>query len=475
MILPNLDENIKCGNSLIEDPQFTDKPFKWEIEFPEIFEEGGFDIVIGNPPYFNVQTFGKNSHEVEYLKNNYPQIWMDKSDILFYFIAKSIEISRRYVSVIISNAFLYADKGQKLRNFILNNAPISSIVNFEKYLVFSDASITTAIVILDKDKTNTITNAISLKDNDYGKNELLEIINEPTNIFKAELCEDHPFALINVEIDNINQKIDGNHPKLKELFFVGKGMETAANKIYSFDSYPSNFNKKFIKKRMNGEIIKRYVIDTEKEYLLYVEDIDKFEDLPIEIQEYLYENKEKLGDRADKKRRETSKWWSYSFPLHKEYYNLNKIWCSYRSKTNCFAFDEIEEYIGLTNTTVIFDTNTSISLEYILTLLNSKLLTFRYKTIGKQTGSGVYEYFENQITKLPIPEISEENQKSFIEKADKMIFLNRELLNEINEFKDWLMLSFNIENLSQKLENYYKLPPNEFLGELKKKKSEYKI
>jgi hypothetical protein len=63
-----------------------------------------------------------------------------------------------------------------------------------------------------------------------------------------------------------------------------------------------------------------------------------------------------------------------------------------------------------------------------------------------------------------------ENQKPFIEKADRMILLNKKLLDEVNEFKDWLMLSFNIENLSQKLENYYKLPPNEFVGELKKKK-----
>ena len=49
--LPNLDNNIKCGNSLIEDPEYTDKPFNWENEFKEIFEDGGFDVLIGNPPY----------------------------------------------------------------------------------------------------------------------------------------------------------------------------------------------------------------------------------------------------------------------------------------------------------------------------------------------------------------------------------------------------------------------------------------
>jgi hypothetical protein len=62
-------------------------------------------------------------------------------------------------------------------------------------------------------------------------------------------------------------------------------------------------------------------------------------------------------------------------------------------------------------------------------LLNSKLLTFRYRTIGKQTGSGVYEYFANGISKLPIPEIAIHKQKLFIELADKMIQLNKDLAN----------------------------------------------
>ena len=60
--LPDLDNNIKCGNSLIDDPKFTDKPFNWEEEFKEIFEAGGFDIVIGNPPYVVKNELKKLNH-----------------------------------------------------------------------------------------------------------------------------------------------------------------------------------------------------------------------------------------------------------------------------------------------------------------------------------------------------------------------------------------------------------------------------
>ena len=107
--------------------------------------------------------------------------------------------------------------------------------------------------------------------------------------------------------------------------------------------------------------------------------------------------------------------------MHKEYYQLNKIWCSYRNKTNMFALDESTDYIGLTNTTVIFDTSNELSLKYLLALLNSKLLTFRYKSIGKQTGSGVFEYFENGVGKLPIPSATPEQQKPIIDLVDKIL------------------------------------------------------
>jgi len=90
-----------------------------------------------------------------------------------------------------------------------------------------------------------------------------------------------------------------------------------------------------------------------------------------------------------------------------------------------FAIDESTDYVGLTNTTVIFDTNKDLKLKYLLALLNSKVLTFRYKSIGKQTGSGVYEYFENGVGKLPIPAATAEEQSSIITLVDKILAAKR--------------------------------------------------
>jgi hypothetical protein len=430
--LTSLDNNIKCGNSLISDPDIAgNKAFDWKNEFKSIFALGGFDVIVGNPPYFNVETLGASSVEVNSIQKEFPEIWQDKSDILFYFFGRAIGIAKGKVGFIVSNAFLFSKKAQKLRNYLLDNTHIQEIINFEQQRIFADASVTTAIVILDienRKQKHEQTMTQSIKGKRITEDELIQMINNRELFYRVNLKNDSVFALVDSNIDLLNMKIDRNHKHLNQLFDVGSGMQTAANDVFIFDEYPSEFISKYIKKRVSGEIIHKYVLDKEKQYLLYIEDAENFEDLPINIQSYLLEHQEILKNRADKKRRKTSKWWNYSFPMHKELYNQDKIWCSYRAKENIFAYDNDHDYIGLTNTTVIFNSNKKIDLKYILALLNSKVLNFRYKSIGKQTGDGIYEYFENGVGKLPIPEISPENQQLIVEMIDKLVILQKNIL-----------------------------------------------
>lgn len=433
-VLPYLGNNIKCGNSLIgtdilenEDLDLEElkkiNPFDWEEEIAEVFENGGFDAVIGNPPYFNIQTLGAKSNQVNYIKNKY-EVYMDKSDILFYFIEKSKYITKNKIGFIISNAFLFSDKAKKLRNYILDNIPISKIVNFEQFSVFN-AGITTAIVFFDK-LSHINVSSLSIKKKDYSKEEIVKILNNENNYYNVKFDKNSVFALINKDIKKFNDKIDNNHPKLGDICVVGKGMETAADKIFSFKDYPSQFSSEFIKLRVTGKNSSKYYIDEDTDYLLYFEFIDDFKDLPKEIKEYLKQNKVVLSKRATVKN-EGRNWWKYSRPMHKEYYKLPKLFCSRRNSINEFSYDDGFNFLSFSNMTVIFDTNELLNIKYILTLLNSKLLTFRYKFLGKQTGNGLYEYFPNGLSKLPIPNISKEDQKPFIKLANKMLELNKQL------------------------------------------------
>ncbi|MDR2643468.1 MAG: N-6 DNA methylase [Planctomycetaceae bacterium] len=440
-LLSALDGNIKCGNSLVgtdfyqhdklknlsEEQQVRINCFDWEKEFPSIFEHGGFDAVIGNPPYYNIQSLGAGNEEVLYIQNRYSEIWQDKSDILFYFIYKALQISKSEIGYIVSNAFLFSDKALRLRNLILSDGRFTRAVNFERYQVFADASITSGIIIFNGNHKNNTIKATVFKNKNADAETVANFINDNKNYFSVTLNRDNVFALVDSKIAKLNKKIDGKHPLLRDLFLVGRGMETGANDIFLFNEYPSQFPKQFIKRRISGENIRRYFADVAMDFVLYVEDVDEFDDLPTAIRNYLTANKKKLKNRADKKRRHCVKWWNYTFPLHKEKYHTAKICCSYRNKNNEFILSEDCDSLCLSNTSVIFAINPNYPLKYLLAILNSKLFKWRYQYLAKQTGGGIFEYMPNGIGKFPVPLLDLSNETDRI-RCDNFVVLVNEML-----------------------------------------------
>ena len=475
-LLPSLEDNIKCGNSLIgsdfyaqgnldftEEDRIKVNCFDWEKEFGWLKEQekdqritrmdtndaGLFDVIIGNPPYFNIETLGVKSEIAQYIQRKYSAIWQDKSDILFYFLVKAMQLSKGYIGFILSNAFLFSDKAQKLRNTILNDGRLAKVVNFEQFQVFEGASITTGIFIFRNEPKGVKTCVI--KEKVYTIDDLIGYINDGKNYFDVSFYKDTVFALVDKNAEALNRKIDKGHKTLQDMCLVGSGMQTAANNVFVFPKYPTQFPKRFIKKRMVGENIQRYFLRDNPDYVLYLEEIENFKELPVSIQNHLKDNKKVLSNRADKKRRPTALWWNYTFAMHKEYYHLSKIWCSYRGKENAFVLDETNDYVGLTNTTVVFGTSSAYSLKYLLALLNSRLLTFRYKSIGKQTGNGVFEYFANGIGKLPIPEVDKRTQDKLILLVDKMLELKQKEAAEPNQQLK-TMISRQIEGIDKAID-----------------------
>ena len=411
----------ECFDKYKTASQQTSKPcVLWQLEFARVFRDnGGFDIVIGNPPYFNVQSYGAKHPMVEILKRRYQEIWMDKSDILFYFIYLGYLLSADQVCYITSNAYLFSDKAKKFRNFIVTELPIKTIVNFENYMVFDSASITSCITTFQKKRNQgRICNARAkvLKNSELS---LKDVLYKKDLFFDVSFGIDEHFALIPPAIKTLHNKIKGNNPLLGSIFKVGKGMETAANEVFLFDTQPP-FPEEYIRRRVTGDIISRYAIGEATQYLLYHEMAEDFSDLDGSVQRHLEHHREFLENRATVKN-EGRTWWRYSRPMHKEFYHLEKIWCSYRSSKNCFALDTVGDLIGFTNTTVIFNTNSDINFKYILALVNSKLLEYQHKNSAKATGGGIYEYFPNTIERYPIFVASEAEQNHIAELVDQIL------------------------------------------------------
>jgi hypothetical protein len=154
-------------------------------------------------------------------------------------------------------------------------------------------------------------------------------------------------------------------------------------------------------KRARNTDIQRGTIRDRGEYVLYVEDAESLESLPDGVRKHLKRHRRELESRAAY-RRGDCQWWRYTWPLHKSLYSRRRILCPYLAGSNRFALDETCEFMGLTDTTVLFDNGQPESLEYLVALLNSKLLSFRYRSIGKVKSPGIREYFWNGVSRLPL-------------------------------------------------------------------------
>lgn len=137
--LNDLNNNIKCGNSLIEDPNIAgEKAFNWRTAFPQVFEKGGFDVIIGNPPYVRQELFKEFSN---YFTKEYKS-YSGKADLFIYFYEKSLRIVRQngLVSFISSGKFLEASYGKPLIKLIVENSQLIEIIDFKDLNIFEGIS-----------------------------------------------------------------------------------------------------------------------------------------------------------------------------------------------------------------------------------------------------------------------------------------------------------------------------------------------
>ncbi len=446
-VLPDLSANIKNGNSLIGTDYFSGKmfpdmeemkqvkPFDWDKEFPEIMGKGGFDAVIGNPPYLNVDdTWGKGDSRLAALKASYPHIYNDKTDVLFYFMGKATELCKGRVGFIVSRAFLEAYKADKLREHLVSHSAITQIVDFRNFYIFSGVGITTCIIIFQPGRPPASVEVYKLRSDELPSLELSTLLTNDNVFEHIEISQSHltsaSWALTSLAITSLNVKIDTAGEALDKILIIGQGMQTGRNDVFG-ERTQEEITKWRVKpgqfyKRASNSDIQRYFIRDRGEYILYPQAAPSFDKLPADVQKHLLTHADELKKRAAYQRGDCE-WWKFTWPLHEEHYGRKRIICPYLATFNRFALDEQGEFLSLTDTTVLFENRQPESLLYLLGVLNSKLLTFRFRSIGKLKSGGIFEYFWNSISKLPIRRINFTNPA---EKSahDRMVSLVEQML-----------------------------------------------
>jgi type I restriction-modification system DNA methylase subunit len=177
-VLPDLANNIKCGNSLIgpdfyhgkqmplfdEDEMYRINAFDWEAEFPKIMKNGGFDAVIGNPPYVDIKSLPEENVKYIFEKYNFAN---NRINLFATFIEKIFSLVKNdgfYYSMIVPTSLLAQESYKELRKWILYNSLISTIVRLPNELfgnTIGDVKVDTMIFVFTKkqekiNKTNII-------------------------------------------------------------------------------------------------------------------------------------------------------------------------------------------------------------------------------------------------------------------------------------------------------------------------------
>lgn len=422
-ILPDLDQNIRCGNSLIDDnfPMPLDlteserlqfNPFNWQDNFPSIMRAGGFDAIIGNPPYLNIDAvWGRKDPRLAYIKSHYSDIHTDKTDILFYFLARAAQICRGEIGFIVSRSFLEADKAQKLRAWLAANTRVREVLDFREAIVFPRVGINTAIIRL--------THSTSVRKGTFRRyrNKTLPPGYRPNHLRDSKHFEENETPLASLgsaswivaDADHtaLLAKIDAAGERVADILHVGKGMETGSNESFVIPEGDTELlaaaqRGAMVYRRARNSDIQAYKISNDGPRLLYLEGARSFTSLPPEVKRHLNRHKNALTSRKAFERGDCD-WWRYTWPLHKDYFTRPRIYAPYRARDNRFAVDQDATYLGITDTTVLYDNDQPEDLRYIAAVLNSKVLTYRFRFIGKLVGGGTYEYFHNTVAKLPVP------------------------------------------------------------------------
>ncbi|MER9776225.1 N-6 DNA methylase [Mesorhizobium sp. M0220] len=128
--LTYLDDNIKCGNSLVDDPAVAgDTAFEWWKRFPKIAANGGFDVIVGNPPYV-LSRDNTLDQLKDYAKKHY-SLYSDKINLYLLFIERSLQLIRNdgYLSFIVPNSFLGIESAAKCREHLVKKTELRSVVN----------------------------------------------------------------------------------------------------------------------------------------------------------------------------------------------------------------------------------------------------------------------------------------------------------------------------------------------------------
>jgi type I restriction-modification system DNA methylase subunit len=480
--LPDLGTNIKCGNSLIgpdfysvgadhdlpgfsvglghvppslnEEEMYRINPFDWKKEFPEIMSRGGFDVVIGNPPYIRIQTMKEwASVEVEIYKRYYASASKGNYDIYLVFVERGLSLLNKSgrLGFILPHKFFNAQYGGPLRALLSKGKYLAEVVHFGDQQVFAGATNYTCLLFLDKAgrkqchfvKVDDLTAWRINGEATEGKIPATKITHSEWNFTVGKGAE-------------LFEKLSKMPVKLGDMADIFVGLQTSADDVMIMDFIEETtrtlrlkskalqtewiFEKGLLFPLVSGTDVNRYCKLPERQYILFpykvdggaVEliDYDMISKDYSKTAAYLLENKERLENR-ERGKFKGHEWYRFGRNQNIGIQEQTKL-CVPRLVDRLYATYDIEGSHFLDNVDVggitLKPHYEKQELLYILGLLNSKLLRWYFPFVSAPFRGGWMSANRQFLSQLPIRiiNLSDTDDKA---RHDRMVTLVEQMLS----------------------------------------------
>lgn len=443
--LNDLSHNIKCGNSLIDDPEVAgEKAFNWQQEFPQVFEKGGFDVVIWNPPYVGTKQIEENFRN--YFWKRFEDLLFSEMDLYELFLYFSINNLLRidgFLGFITPNSYYTNISFKKLRQYLLEQTKINQIIDFPyRFYPFQEVNTETSIILIKKeyDIDNEVEFKIVDKHLQQITNGMYDVFKNSTKQNQLEIIQNFDSKFI-LNLNPIVRKVK-SEKKFGDYLSLHKGWmsipKSIQNDFVNFDK--AIFTKSQVSENdhlnkyssifLEGRDIHRYYVDKVEKFV-YRRDIDKI-----------------------------TKEWHFAPKII-----LQRI--VGQNKNKIFATVDFSNSIIFPNANLVNLINDEYDIHLFLGILNSTLISYYYNCYYGESNTNLTKLaFES----LPIPNLDLMDDDKISGLVILIISLNKQLQELSEKFLRTVSRKFEGVTLTKKLQDWHLLSYAEFIRELVKQK-----
>lgn len=481
--LSSLSSNIKVGNSLIDDPEIAGElAFNWHKQFPIVFQNGGFDVVVGNPPYVNLERIKKVSDQLAQLDF---QTYSRRGDLYCLFVERGLELLKHKgeFSFIMPNKWLQAGYGKGLRELMLKKN-LRTLIDFGDYQIFEGATTYPCIFFIENAPADDGFSVSVL--NSVAEHDFTFHVAQTAEWFKASLFNGNTWVISSRKENALLERLKGDFQSLSQMLGgeANYGIKFGLTEAFLINEVkreelitedPSS--EDILGPLLRGRDLKRYgkpnpsnldyiILASYGSYLFLAEKYPAIYRHLLEYEDRLRKRGQCSGSKATpEKPYDGQHHWleldNNPSASYLELYRSPKIMYQTFQVKPCFTYDKSGLYCN--NSMWIIPSEHS----GLTGILNSKMGWWLISKYCTQIQNG-YQLIWKYFGEIPVP--SKESTMVLNEVVDTMIETNYTLDKTIESFVELLQVKFPITKSSKKLKNWPELDFTEFLAELKKVK-----